>query len=210
MYTRRLKKYRYHEVISKDITNNVAESFHSKLKKRIGYVKNLQFVVDACLVNDFEQMSQIGKERIRGVTNTFWNRVRHFQTRNYTHGSLLGFLMYNLKGSERIRHYNLKKMIPTFEDSDFKFLHNKQSHLQENSFIDDKAIEFGVKSILHGGKLCLNSQNELFIKDRNTKSEMFETDCEYPEAENFYHYIHNLNSNEVMEIFTPELYDIPR
>lgn len=210
LYTRRLKKYRYHKVESKDITNNIAESFHSKLKKRIGYVKNLQFVVDACLVNDFEQMSQIGRERRETTTNSFWNRVYYFQSRNYTHGSLLGFLMYNLEGSKKIKHYNLKKMISTFNEEDFKFLHNKQSHFSKNSFIDDKALEFGVQFILKGGKLYLDDKNMLFVKNLKNKSAMSDTNYEDSEPEDYYNGVENLSFDERREISTPEIFVIEK
>ena len=58
-YVKVLGNKRYHQVSSKNLTNNFSESLNAKLRRRVNCKKRLWFVIDFCLVNDFEQISII-------------------------------------------------------------------------------------------------------------------------------------------------------
>lgn len=58
-----LGKNSYHKVTYSDMTNNICESLYSFARKRIGFLKPIQFIIDFCFLNDSEQMSKKGEKK---------------------------------------------------------------------------------------------------------------------------------------------------
>ena len=187
-YVKKLGSRRYHKITGNDITNNIIESFHGKLKKRLCFKKPLQFIIDACFIHDFEEMS-MEKKKNKTNLNKFCLKVINYQKRQQTFGATYGFLITilknKLKKKKKKKNYNLKKMIKTFTECELDTLLEKRKSFVRNNFGENKMTELNIQSFFETGDIkLLKKKNNDGIIETEDENKNKDGDEEYDEDDN--------------------------
>lgn len=165
-FVKRLGNKRYHVYMSQNLTNNFAESFNAKLKKKLGYKKNNRFLTDTCFINDFTQMAQTTKpeklaKKIKSTDKpNMSNIVRTFQNKKQNMGTIWSFLLNNIDyQSQKLVNYNLKKMLLTFSGNEISDLKNFSKSIHSSEFRYKKAVLYDLKRFFENSCLenCINN-----------------------------------------------------
>lgn len=151
-FVKRLGNKRYHIYLSQNLTNNFAESFNAKLKKKLGYKKNNRFLTDTCFINDFTQMAQTIKpekkdKKIKSTDKPNMSKIVHtFQNGKQNMGTIWSFLLNNIDyQSQNLVNYNLKKMLLTFSENEISEFKKVSKSIHSSEFRYKKAVLYDLK-----------------------------------------------------------------
>ena len=202
-YYKTLKEHRYHEVTCVDLTNNIAESLHAIIRKRVGFVKPIQFIIDFCFLIDFEQMSKKWKNTKKPESTVdFWVTVKKYQS-NPTFSRTYGFLFINLlkRKENKIRYYNLKKMFPSFENKEIVYLYERLKNFERDKRVT-KLVEYThTESFMLTGEIKIPEEDN-YTKHVKIKLEKIKEECkkEKENSEKSVNYVNYDISNDLKSI----------